>query len=315
MAILAPGYFGKLPGHGDFLRAEPAGAPLDLIDAWLAPARLGANHAADAALDAAGPVLALVRSRGQWWALALFPSRDAVGRRYPFCVLAGLPAEEVGGETAVVPAACAPFLVRCLHRSAAGWPADQAGLRAVVAGLGGQVDLDAEEHRLVGSLGDESQGRLWSGLLGRADDPRRAGVWSAAVAAGRSGEASCGLRLAPLAQLHHLAFWIMLLRFTGREADPSLIAIHPGLPGRQPSATLVWGRPTAAECLAALWPSMPGAATTRLVDPLAASGGINDAPEFLDEPDLSLREVLHLVGSATQRITRRTDTSRYIRRE
>lgn len=314
MANLVPGFFGKLPAHGDFLRAEPAGAPLDLLDAWLSPARLGANPAADAALDAAGPVLALVRSRGHWWAMSLFPSRDAVGRRYPFCVLAGVPVAEVGGETAVVPAACAPFLVRCLQRGVAGWPAEASALRSAIAALGGPLDVDEEERRLVGALGDDDQRRLWTSWLGRGDDPRRMGAWNAIIDAAKAGESVCGLHFAPLAQLHHLAFWIMLLRFTGTVADPSLIAIHPARAGQPPSTSMLWGRPTPAECLAALWPSMPGAERGRIVDPLAAGTAGDDAPEVLDDLDLSLREVLHAVGSSSKRI-QRNPGSNYIRRE
>jgi len=54
--------------------------------------------------------MALVRARGCWWALCLFPSRDAVNRRFPFCVFAGLPEESFSGEVGLLPSAWTPFL-------------------------------------------------------------------------------------------------------------------------------------------------------------------------------------------------------------
>lgn len=304
---LVTGLFGKLPAHGDFLRSAPAQAPLDLIDAWLAPAGLG-TPAGDRALDAAGTALALVEARGHWWALAMFPSHDSVGRRYPFCVLAGLPSAAFAGEPALVPQAFAPFLARCMQRSMAGWPGDAGELRDAVSGLGGGIDPDADGLRLADALSDHHMRGMWQSMLGRGDDPRRAAVFADAVAAVMAGESCSGLRLAPMAQLHHLAFWLMLLRLSGSQASsPSLIAIHPGGPSSKPSATVLWGRPRPEECLAAIWPGMPGADARRIHDPVAAPGRLGDpetAPEALDDLDLSLREVLHAVGSQTRRYHR-----------
>lgn len=317
METLLTGFFGKLPGHGDFLRAAPAQAPLDLIDAWLAPARLG-QPAADHALDAAGPTLAMVEARGMWWALAMFPSQDAVGRRYPFCALAGLPAASFAGEAALVPQVFAPFLGHCMQRSVGGWPTAVPALRDAVADLGTAVDLDAAGLRLADALADHHMRGLWTAMLGRAEDPRRDGVFTEVVAAAAlAGEACCGLRLQPMAQLHHLSFWLMLLRLSGsRGTAPSLIVIHPGTTGAQPSASVVWGRPRPEECLAAIWPGLPGGDARRLHDPLATLARFGDpeiAPEMLDDLDLSLREVLHATGSQSRRF-HNSQTARTVQR-
>ena len=168
--MIAPlvGSFGKLPWHGDFLRDAPQGAPLDLLDAWLALAPIGPPGPRSEAFDGAGPTMAMVRARGMWWAMALFPSHDAVGRRYPFCVIAGMPDDEFGGEAGLVPVAWAPFLVRCLQQAARGWPQNQAELRTAVAACAQPIDLDSEGRRLVEALADHRASEFWRGTLGLA---------------------------------------------------------------------------------------------------------------------------------------------------
>jgi type VI secretion system ImpM family protein len=303
------GHFGKLPWHGDFLRDAPAGAPLELIDSWLAAAPIGPPGQRSAAFDAAGPSLAMVRTRGSWWAMAMFPSQDAVGRRFPFCVLAGLPEAEFGGEAALVPMLWLPFLVRCLQQSARGWPQDQATLRETVKTCVQPVDADGGGRRLVESLADHRVADLWRGTLGTEGDPRRAGVWADLVSLAVEPEAATGLLLRPMAHQLHLPFVLMLQQLLGDSTcAPVLIGMHPGRPGEPPSATILWGRPSAAECLAALWPSMPGAESSRIHDPVLKPGAFGDAdeaPEALGDPSMSLRDLLHEVGSATRRHVRR----------
>lgn len=309
MATPAIGFFGKLPWHGDFLRDAPTGAPLDLIDSWLASAPIGPPGPRTAAFDSAGPSLAMVRTRGHWWAMALQPSQDAVGRRFPFCVMAGLPEQDFGGEAALVPLMWLPFLGRCLQQAVRGWGADPAALRETVRACAQPVDAEGAGRRLVDALADHRVGKLWTGLLGSAGDPRRAGVWADVVALASDPGERTGLILHPLANQLHLAFVLMLQQMLGSgAAAPVLIAMHPGKPGDAPGSAILWGRPTAAECLGALWPSMPGAEVSRLHDPVRRPATIGDpdlAPESLDDPDLSLRDLLHEVGSATRRHVRR----------
>lgn len=309
MASPVVGSFGKLPWHGDFLRDAPAGAPLELLDAWLSLAPIGPPGQRSEAFDGAGPTMALVRARGMWWAMALFPSHDAVGRRYPFCVLAGLPETAFGGEYGVVPLAWTPFLVRCLQQAARGWPQNQAQLHAAVAACSQPLDIEADGRRLVESLGDHRCAEFWQGSLGSAEDPRRAGVWADLVALASDPTQATGVRLRPMAHQLHLAWMLMLQQLVGDAAcAPVFIGMQPGRPGENPGATVLWGRPTAAECLAALWPAMPGAESQRIHDPIRHPGRFGDAdeaPEALGDPGASLRDLLHVVGSATRRHVRR----------
>ncbi len=308
MAFPQIGYFGKLPWHGDFLREAPASAPIDLIDAWLAQAPIGPPGPASAAFDAAGPAMALVRARGCWWALCLFPSRDAVNRRFPFCVFAGLPEESFSGEVGLLPSAWTPFLIRCMQQGARGWPTSQAALHDAVAACGQEIDVDGEERRLVDRLADHSTESWLRASLGAANDQRRQGLWADLVELARDPQLATGLILRPMAHQVHLAFVLMLQRLAGNEGcAPVFIGLHPGSPHDQASSTILWGRPTAAECLAALWPSMPGAALTRIHDPVQRPGTFGDpsaVPASLDQPGASLRDLLHDVGSATRRFRR-----------
>lgn len=303
MTASVVGFFGKLPWHGDFLRDAPANAPLDLIDAWLASAPIGPPGPHSAAFDAAGPALAMVRARGMWWAMALFPSQDAVGRRFPFCVLAGHPEGDFGGEPGLVPMAWAPFLVRCLQQAARGWPQDAAGLRQAVFACLPAIDPEAEGRRLVEALADERQDALWRGVADRA------AVWADLTSLAGDPERAAGVRLRQLGHQRHLAFVLMLMHLaSGASFAPVFIGMQPGRPDEAPGATVLWGRPSAGECLAALWPTLPGAAGGRIHDlPTAAGafGDADDAPDALADPQASLRDLLHQAGSATRRHVRR----------
>lgn len=308
MPVPSVGSFGKLPWHGDFLRDAPPGAPLELLDAWLAPAPIGPPGPRSEAFDNAGPTMAMVKARGTWWAMALFPSRDAVGRRYPFCVLAGLPEAEFDGEPGLVPLVWTPFLVRCLQQAARGWPQTQGELRAAVAACGQPLDIDSESRRLVESLADHRCSEFWRGTLGSVQDPRIPGVWADLVALAAAPDRAIGVRVRPMMHQLHLAWVLILQQLTGGTGcSPVFIAMQPGRPGDAPGATVLWGRPTAGECLAALWPAMPGADSGRIHDPVQRPGTFGDAdaaPLAIDDPGSSLRDLLHLVGRVNPHVRR-----------
>lgn len=96
--------FGKLPSHGDFVRHRAGGAGVQALDAWLqrgvlhAQQRLG--RGLDAAFDAAGPTCFLIDPPAGAHVLAgaLQPSRDRVGRRYPFLVAVEVERRRVDGR-------------------------------------------------------------------------------------------------------------------------------------------------------------------------------------------------------------------------
>jgi len=87
------GWFGKLPGRGDFVRGSANPAHMRELDHWLSQAMdlMSANARWQPAYDAAAPLhFALVRPRDrQAIGGHLVASRDQSGRRYPF-LMAGV---------------------------------------------------------------------------------------------------------------------------------------------------------------------------------------------------------------------------------
>lgn len=85
-------YFGKVPVHGDFIRHKAAGSTVRVIDGWLQQglqfARRRLVGAFDAAYDAATLWSFYMAPRDITQVLVgvLGPSRDRVGRAYPFLV-------------------------------------------------------------------------------------------------------------------------------------------------------------------------------------------------------------------------------------
>ncbi|MES2259270.1 MAG: type VI secretion system-associated protein TagF [Pseudomonadota bacterium] len=95
---LAPGFFGKVTSHGDFVSRRLAPGPLAVWDAWLQAAMQGSR-------DALGPrwletyltspiwrfALAPGVCDNNAWAGVLMPSVDRVGRHFPLTIIAGAP--------------------------------------------------------------------------------------------------------------------------------------------------------------------------------------------------------------------------------
>lgn len=133
----APGFFGKLPSEGDFVRRRIAGDVLAPFEAWL-EAGLRASRAAlgEAWLDAflTAPVWRFVLSGGVCGpspaAGLLMPSVDRIGRHYPLALVAPLP-----------PGAAA---AAALHL---GWW--EAAESALLAGLDPALGLDAFDAGLA----------------------------------------------------------------------------------------------------------------------------------------------------------------------
>ena len=82
--------FGKMPAHGDFVSRGLQAAERDALDLWfsseLAAARDAMGDDFDAAYDVAPPWLYAGPADPKcvtWWALAMAPSIDAAGRRFP----------------------------------------------------------------------------------------------------------------------------------------------------------------------------------------------------------------------------------------
>ncbi|MBQ5965080.1 type VI secretion system-associated protein TagF [Massilia sp. ZL223] len=93
----APGFFGKLPSHGDFIGRGLPPAVRDCFDRWLQEALLHGKQSLGAQWMPAwlnGPLWRFVVSAGvcgpQAWAGVLMPSHDRVGRCFPLLLAAGM---------------------------------------------------------------------------------------------------------------------------------------------------------------------------------------------------------------------------------
>lgn len=105
--------FGKLPGAGDFVQAG-AVVGQEELRSWLEQGIFQASERGEpwrAAFDrGAQKGFLFPTSQGTVLAGVLAPSRDEVGRRFPFCVHAALPAAELIGHSHVAPLLLGTFL-------------------------------------------------------------------------------------------------------------------------------------------------------------------------------------------------------------
>ncbi|MES2072921.1 MAG: type VI secretion system-associated protein TagF, partial [Pseudomonadota bacterium] len=96
----APGFFGKVTSHGDFVSRRLPPAFLDVWDSWLQQS----IHTSKKQLDAAwldtyltSPIWRFALSNGvvdgNAWAGVLMPSVDRVGRHFPLMIAAGIAAQ------------------------------------------------------------------------------------------------------------------------------------------------------------------------------------------------------------------------------
>lgn len=101
--------FGKLPAQGDFLRLDATGPTAELLVSWLHEA-IEPVHRAGLALPAA-PVRFLLAAPGAGEAAVgtMIASRDKVGRAFPLCLFAGVPAAPLARTFPALPAAAAAF--------------------------------------------------------------------------------------------------------------------------------------------------------------------------------------------------------------
>jgi len=313
MTATTVGCYGKLPGHGDFLRVVGAHSPVEVLDTWLATAGLDQRDRA-ATFDAASPAFTIVCTRGMWWGCALFPSRDSVGRRYPFTVFTGVPIADLADAGYLAVAAFLPFFMRTWQAAQQGWPADQAVLRAGLPNLAAPVDLTQEERRFVATLDTTTLGDVANGLFGAATEAQRAAVIADLLAVAGGAQPAGGVRFQPMAHQNHLGFWLMVLTLCGaKPVVPSVITLRFAHGGAPPAATLLFDHPAPAACLAGLWPELAARGTVAPHDVVTQAGQLGEADEVPAEllaAGQSLRDVAHGLASLTRqrrtmRITRR----------
>jgi len=304
MTVLSPGCFGKLPFHGDFIRLQADQVAVDAIERWFAAGKLD-PHQRDgrcAAFASSGPAFALQQGGTSWWAIVLFASYDQVGRHYPFAVFTQIPIAEAGAEAGLIPSLFIGFFQKVMARAQAGWPQSLGECREMLASLATPVDVPAEEGRLLSALDLTTNQELWSGLLGSFDDVRRTRIFSDLVQIAHGTVGGNGLCIRPMVHQIHFCFWLMLLwLLRDKPGVPALLALLPEAGGRPPSATVLFDRPSTAQCFATLWPAcaMPEAAAG--IHDLVTGLGLPTVlqlPSELEDGDLSLRDCLHALATA-----------------
>lgn len=153
-----PGWFGKLPGMGDFAHRRLPEALRERLDHWLHDGllRLRERHADWASHYLEGPLWFFVLGDGVAGAFAWFgvlmPSVDSVGRYFPLVVVAecGAPLRELDGAAAAA--------VRQWWRLAA---------EAAFEGLENDLDatrFDAALQRLINAQGAMPEGGIAPGI-------------------------------------------------------------------------------------------------------------------------------------------------------
>jgi len=149
----APGFFGKLPGHGDFVGRRLPPSMRDPFDAWLQRSIVASREELGAAWHAAwlsSPLWRFVLAPGlcgaQAWSGVMMPSVDRVGRCFPLVLAA--------------PSAQAPALDDCLGRHG-GWfvRLEEVALAAVEAGASLE-SLDTALQAMGAVPASPPQGRL-----------------------------------------------------------------------------------------------------------------------------------------------------------
>lgn len=233
--------FGKLPTHGDFVRYHASGRAMQGFDGWVQQGLVRVRqHAGRAEPDGeGGAVCFFVDMPGAPHALAgvLRPSRDRVGRRYPFLVAVEAESRRIEGRRipswpvryARFYAAAAAFVDEAV---AGHFPetdiAERLGaLRALFDGALFPVDY---EHRLRQTTADS----LWARTWGDAEDGRKYVVLknltdALANARGRAPREAFRVPLPRDARGLDVSFWLEAYwRLLGRAPDqPALFWTAP----------------------------------------------------------------------------------------
>ena len=259
--------FGKLPTHGDFVRYHASGRAMQGFDAWVQQGLVRVReHAAHGEGDG-GAICFFVDLPGAPHALAgaLRPSRDRVGRRYPFLVAVEAEKERIEGRR--IPswpvryarffAAAAAFVDEAVggHFPEADVVERLGALRALFDGALFPVDY---EHRLRQTPAEA----LWVRTWGDAEDGRKYVVLRNLTerltnARGRAPREAFRLPLPPDAQGLDVSFWLEAYwRLLGRPPDqPALFWTVPADGGAAGSTASLFiaSAPPPADLLAHLY--------------------------------------------------------------
>lgn len=309
MSALAPGCYGKLPIHGDFIRHRAGDPEIDALDQWLQAGILTGRQAAaaafDATWDATPPARFLYRSprTRRVYAGVLTPSVDKAGRRFPFLVFARVEARPEEIEPSVYPLLVSGFLERA--RAAAGTLKDLKAVPGAIDALQQPLDPAGAKRACMTYVSETRLPAFWSSIFGSAEDPRKYLLsynlaeiltpravprYALRLPAGGGGEAE-------------VAFWLELTRRLCRSAELPTLTLWGDAPaGAAPGLTLLLDDLQAKYFLPLLWPQRD----SEFLYPLAGDGTPADARlrlaqerygAVLDDGSLTLASLLLKLAS------------------
>lgn len=227
MATVRLECFGKLPGHGDFVRVN-AGPELLALDGWLQAGLLATRGRPDwGAAWPATPSVRLARraASGRTLAAVLVPSRDAAGRDFPLVVGGVLEGREVARRPELAPLVAEPLLA--VAEAVAAWGRAGRTLREVqaeVERLTVEVDAGAAERRLAEALAATTLEQLVASAVGAWDDRRHQLVANAVSLLGPRARPRFALAVPSPGDGAAVAVWLALVvALRGGAADPPLV--------------------------------------------------------------------------------------------
>jgi len=314
-----PFFFGKLPGHDDFVRHNAAGPDLRLLDQWLQEGLFQASRYFSAEWESvyrgAVPYQFCFQAEAAERILVgiVWPSRDRSGRKFPFIVALRDDREGlVPAMVPYVPVIYSDFLRRSCDLVSAGMnglPLDE--LASAVGGLSAPSadEMSAGYGHFQSYLDSTTSREFWGRLLGDFDDPGKYLLFKNFLIAfepllsERSARGSLGVRF-PLrggspSYQDEACFWVVLGSQLLRNLRPSPNVLW-GLPIGDERSYLYYylSRPPARTVIPLLRPEAQSDAIYRLDEDNKESASRcaeNLPPRYrtaLESPLMSLRDLL-----------------------
>ncbi len=270
---LAPGCFGKLPLHADFIRHNAAAPELVPLDQWFQEGIVGARQALGRgweellAVPADGRFFFRAPDSDRILAGAYALSGDKAGRRYPFLLFTLVEGRPLAGGLSILPALLAEFLDRAWETATSGWNGlDLRSFLGRVEGLAASPDLEDTRRRFMAYLSGETADSLWGTAPGAMDARGRALAIQNLVDLVRPGTPiRLVLRYPPAPGAWEAAFWVELtLRLSGRGVPPTLILWNRPRTEEPPALSLVFDDLLPKYFVPLLWPGRESDRVCRL---------------------------------------------------
>lgn len=311
MSDFPSGCLGKLPLHGDFIRYNAASAEVRELDTWIQEGIYQGYQVLDSKWDStfdnAPPARFIYCSpRSQRLLAGLFkPSVDKAGRRYPFLVFTVIESGALGNDTAYLPWAMEPFLLKATELAA--WSDSAIDLKTFLSSfesLRFELDLIEARKSFAKYVLSHAVGDYWAANFGSAEDDRRyAAVQLTSWAADLRNPESSALTFPVSEPEPEAAFWIELSRRLGGGNHLPTLAYWSEPAGGAVRMNLAFGALRPAYFLPFVLPGHRSGEVTDLsamthVDASLLDRAKSQFEEVLSEPSLKLSDMLQRLPRA-----------------